>query len=362
MEQLKSCSQDEFQKSLDLINMTFRKGKPMMEKEFPLLLSEENSERRVLMKVNDEVAAIVNYYKSNIHIEGAQINVGSIGAVCTARNHRGKGFATKILDEIDQRMLDENIQIQLISGDGALYTRRGASFGGKVLRVKLSGSKSSHRFNYEEVDEKDVISLLKIYNSDSTRYYRNYVQMVALMHAGKAAYQHFKKVYLNNMLIGYFVISDDFKRVVELGGPLPLVIESIQQYQQDNELCDLNLDVLSSGKDISYIYERNYEFEEKNHSGTIKILDVKGLLKALKPYAIQYITEDVFDSISIEKKSDSYELHYKNDVIYLNGDSELVKLIFGTWDDEITEDTEINSIIQKIFPIPFPLTDNLNYI
>ncbi|WP_105617060.1 GNAT family N-acetyltransferase [Vallitalea okinawensis] len=362
MQQLKSCSKDEFQQALDLINATFREGKQMMEKEFPLLLSEENSERRVLMKVDDEVAAIVNYYKSNIHIEGTSVNVGSIGAVCTANNHRGKGFATKILNEIDQRMLNENIHVQLISGDRALYTRRGASFGGKVLRVKLTENKSNHLYTYEEVEEKDVISLLKIYNCDSTRFYRNHDEMVALMYAGKAAYEHFKKVYLNNMLIGYFVISENFKRVVEFGGSLPLIIQSIQQYQLDNKLGDLNLDLLSDSKDISVIYEKNYEVEERNHNGTIKIIDINGLLNALRPYAIQYIPEDVFDLIKVEKKVDSYVFYYKDEAISLGGDSELVKLIFGSWDDTAKKDTELNGILQEIFPIPFPMTDNLNFI
>ena len=146
----KSCSnKKEYDSAIELINNVFRISdgfKPTMHIEFPYLLSEDNKENMIIMKSNDEVISIASYLKREIIIEDSNIEVASIGAVCTGEGYRKEGLSSKILDKVEEKMRDDNVELALVSGIRTLYSRRDF--------VKI---KSMKRYEYKG-EEKDSVA------------------------------------------------------------------------------------------------------------------------------------------------------------------------------------------------------------
>ena len=65
-----------------------------MKEWFPLIFNRNNLDNMRVMADGDRLVAHVGIYQSGISIYGDRLQTGSIGAVCTHPDYRGKGLAT----------------------------------------------------------------------------------------------------------------------------------------------------------------------------------------------------------------------------------------------------------------------------
>src|SRR3712207_6803949 len=138
MEGPRETKNNEYEKVILLINNIFRtnKGyKPTMQYEFPILLNKDNRENMRIIVEDNKPVSCVNFVQREILVEGAKIDVASIGAVCTNKEYRGKGYSSLLLEDVEKKMYEDGVDLLLVSGTRALYQRRGCTMRSEERRV-----------------------------------------------------------------------------------------------------------------------------------------------------------------------------------------------------------------------------------
>lgn len=384
MEGPRACKKEELSQVVDLINATFRISaglNPTMQKEFPLLLSEENIDNMRVISAEGKVAADVNYYPSKMNIEGTEINVASIGAVCTHSDHRGKGYSSIILDDIEKRLKESKTHLLFVSGGRSLYLRRGCTFCGKFYEFKTSIDvlNSIDNFNskiaVEEVTEFNALDFIKVYNGDRSRFIRSFSEFNKLYNGATTIWDDFYyKTYVvrvQSEIVAYFIIrvrknenNELWGTMLEYSGDIYSILKGLQYAAKENNLkeylirCEYR-DILSS-----YLLAMGSKYNEINQLGTVKIISFSDFMLQLKDYFKLYIQEEEFSNLNFYETPELKIIQYKKETLELK-QNEAEKLILGDWKDIKDEkpiSLEFKTILDKIFPIYIPWAGNINFV
>lgn len=378
MEGPRACRREEREKVINLIDSTFRTPNgfsPSMGEEFKLLLGEGNLENMRLILEDGEPVADVNFYKSTILIEGTPVKAASIGAVCTAANSRGKGYSSIILDDCEKLMKEDNVRLMLVSGTRSLYTRRGCVLAGKCYEFTLEASEDKHEnIQLEEFQEELLPEMIKLYNKESTRYYRTYEEFKYLLSGATTPWGNFTyKTYLVKAYgeyCAYIVLrlvnhkEGPYGVVVEAAGDRDMIYSSIQNIISLNSLRHIRYFCTYNDPSTQLLKRKNISFKELNLMGTVKILDFEGFMKDLTAYFSQFIDANVLKNIEFKQTGDRYILSYKGESIEFDDIHDLTRLIFGSREAverDFSNKTVLNEFIRTVFPLPFVWTANVNY-
>lgn len=383
MEGPRACKTEELSEVVDLINETFRTSaglNPTMGQEFPLLLSEENIDNMRVISVEGNIAADVNYYPSKMNIEGTEINVASIGAVCTHNDYRGKGYSSIILDDIEKRLKESNTHLLFVSGGRSLYLRRGCTFCGKFYEFKTSIDILNNmddinaKISVEEVTDFNALDFIKIYNGHRSRFIRSYSEFNKLYNGATTIWDDFYyKTYLvrvHSEIVAYFIIrvrknenNELYGTMLEYSGDIYSILKGLQYAAKENNLkeylirCEYR-DILSS-----YLLAMGSNCDEINQLGTVKIISFSDLMIQLKGYFKQHISEEELSNLSFYENPETKVIQYKKETLELK-QNEAEKLILGDWKDIKEEkliSSEFKTILDKIFPVYIPWVGNINY-
>lgn len=111
-----------------LANLVFRPQEKSLTTEVPLMWEKENVEKGNLfvVKENKKIVSLVGLTEEKVDINGYQIEIGNIGSVSTHPEYRGKGYATKLLQQAIKKAKKDGLTYLMISGDRGLYRRAGA--------------------------------------------------------------------------------------------------------------------------------------------------------------------------------------------------------------------------------------------
>ena len=332
--EIRGAKKRELKKIIELINYVFRTGRGnlphTMEIEFPLLLTETNINNIKIIKDNGKIISIISFLPKTIFIEGIPITTGSIGAVCTHPDYRGKGYSSLLLLEVEKSMKKMGIALCLISSNRNLYKKWGASEVKGYLEYEILPLKSKTKinFNVREYKKNDLSSIEKIYNEDSTRYYRSHSDFKKLIISGTFPFgetEYKKYVFESRSSIkGYIILKLTPSRVeVKEAGGNDTDIFSVLSFLAKK----LNVGSIQYSLSKYKVVPSDYNQTKINLKGTLKIIDKKLFIKQLQPYYINYMEQKIMDNL-MEK--------------VLNANSSKM-------------------LLDLIFPIPFPWTENLNY-
>lgn len=350
---------------IDLINCVFRTGRGelphTMEKEFPLLLSYKNRENMRIMKEEQKIISVVNFLSRKILIEGTPISAGSIGAVCTHPNYRGRGYSSKVLKDVENRMKEIGVNLCLISSTRSLYKNWGASEVKNCRRYKIFAGLLTLKFIVREYREEDILPIKKIYNFQGTRYLRLGRDFETLIDSGAFPFgdTSYKRYVLEDKdgLRGYIILKKIPERIV--------VKEAVGDKSEIFDALALLGDQLGVDK-IDYILPHGevaptgYLGEEEYLSGVLKIIDFVGLMEELKPYFKQYLPDEEVDFLKVEEADGKYKLILGAEKLEIQSHKKLLELIFEKKEDKKNKG-KLEKFIDTVFPLPFPWTENLNY-
>ncbi|WFD11301.1 GNAT family N-acetyltransferase [Tepidibacter hydrothermalis] len=368
-----SAKIEEFEDVIKLINKVFRVSRgynPTMQQEFPLLLNKDNINNMIVIKENGKIVSDVNYLIQDVLIQGINIKVASIGAVCTDPEHEGKRYSSKILDKVEEKMHDDGVDIVLISGDRSLYTRRMCSKVKNFYKYTLMPKDISLNIDIEEYDEKYKKEMIQIYNQNSTRYFRTREQFEILLKSATVPWGNYtyKKLVIrkDDKLIGYMIIriidNEEKKlgQIIELNLPCNYVHDTISYlaYKYDLNYLDYWVHV----KDYKNHIEKYDEVCIDYLHGTIKIINYEKMCKSLYNYFIQYADKKVLDNIEFKELSGKYLIKYKDEELLIEDVECLNKLFFeGKIREDLSKKPNIEKFIKNVFPINFVWPANLNY-
>ncbi|MCS5422548.1 MULTISPECIES: GNAT family N-acetyltransferase [Psychrilyobacter] len=364
---MRGTKEDELTEVINLINQVFRTGRGnlphTMEKEFPLLLSPENAGNMRIIKEEKMIISVVNYLPRKILIEGTPVSAGSIGGVCTHSDHRGKGYSSRILKDVEKRMRETGVNLCLISGTRNLYKKWGAERVKNCRRYRISAGLPHLKYIVREYKKEDLLFLKKIYNSRGTRYLRPGTDFEILLDSGTFPFgdTSYKKYVLEdeNGLRGYIILKKTHEKieVKEAGGEKSEVFDALAFLGTQLGVEGIDY-VLTDGERAPLGYPGGEEFL----SGTLKIIDFVGFMGELRPYLEQYFPHEGLSLFKAEEADGKYRLSLGSEKLEIESHKELLKLIFEKKEKKKEKNMgKLEELIDTIFPLPFPWTENLNY-
>ncbi len=358
---------DEVGSVIGLINEVFRGergGLPhTMREEFPLLLCEGNAKNMRIIEEEGEICSVVNFLPQKISIEGASISVGAIGAVCTEKSYRGRGLSSKILEDIEKRMKKLGISLCLVSGTGKLYRRWGTDRVRSVTRYRVPSKKTITDIKIREYKREDLSAIKRIYNAKRSRYIRSSEDFEILIESGTfpfgdTSYERFI-LEKNKRIVGYVILkkTKDSVEVKEAGGNMTNIFKGLEAIGTRIGVDEIDY-YIPHGEEVYMDYKGEVDYLQ----GSLKIIDITKFIEELKSYFYQYVDGNLVDSLRIIEDIRGYIIEIDGEGVRIDSHEELLKLIFEKRERQDRRySSNIEDFIERVFPIPFPWTENLNY-
>ncbi|MEG2984921.1 MAG: GNAT family N-acetyltransferase [Peptostreptococcaceae bacterium] len=370
----RSTKPEEFENVVGLINKVFRdlRGyKPTMQQEFPLLLNKNNVDNMIVISKDNKIVSDVNYLIQDVTIQGNNIKVASIGAVCTDPDYEGNRYSSSILDYVEEKMLNDGVDIVTISGTRSLYTRRKCSLVKNCYQYKTYPKDVNTHLEVKDYDKRYLNEMIEIYNQNSTRFLRSKNQFEALLESATIPWGNltYKKLVIlkDKKLIGYVIlrIIDEKKLTGEIR---EICIDSMYNYEVVQYIAnEYNLEYIVQNIHIKDFINQPNNYDEKeivNLDGSVKIINYEKLCCNLNSYFKQYLDEDFLANIEFKTIDDKYIIKYKNEELVIDDIDKLNKLFLeGGYvvKEELKKLDNISKFVYSVLPINFVWTSNLNY-
>lgn len=370
----RSAKIEEFESAISLINKVFRTSRgynPTMQYEFPMLLNKNNIDNMIVIAKEGKVISDVNYLIQDVSIEGNDIKVASIGAVCTDPEHEGNRYSSSILDFVEEKMVNDGVDIVSISGTRSLYTRRKCSLVKSCYKYVTYSKNTDVNFEIEEYNEVYLDEIMRLYNQNSTRFLRSKNQFKSLLNSATIPWGNYDYrkllIFIDEELVGYIILriinaEEKTGEVVEMYSKFDFNYEILQHIGNKYDLNSIN----------QYIHMKDYKNHPSNYDtkeiidldGSIKIINYEQLCKKLNRYFKQYMDESFVDDLEFKVEDGKYIIKYNNEKLFIEDIDALNKLFFQG--DEILKSElenlkNIKEFTSKVFPINFVWTSNLNY-
>lgn len=379
---IKNCDTiEEYNSGLSLINYVFRINdgfEPTMQNEFPYLLSSDNKQNMFIAKENDKnspffnkAISVATYLQNPILIEGTEINSASIGAVCTYEEYIKQGLSSKVLDELEKNMKENDIDISLVSGTRTLYTRRNYIEANSMIQLNIKIEDldlENLNLKIKEYDENILDELISLYNQNSTRYRRTYEEfkkiIISRPHPWGQLDYITKLTLFDDTISSYIIIQTIDKKdgiIIEASGNpnhfIPLAKKIAFEMNLNSLTYNLNSCILP------FLKTDSTKTKNISNGGTMKIINYLSFMKKLSPY---FCERSIYGKkVIFKEKDDNFYLIIEDEELKINGIDNISKLVFGKMDDifysNISEKNKISHFIKNCFPIPIPYTENLNY-
>lgn len=387
MEGPRPVRNEELSQVLELINSVFRTSgglAPTMGEEFPLLLSEKNSPNMRVIFEEGRPVSNVNYYPATVSIRGARVRVASVGSVCTHPDYRGKNYASMLLDDVESSMVQEGTEIMLVSGTRNLYLRRNCVRAGGFFECTISSDDTkawdcADDVELLEINEGNIREAANIYTNEPVRFDRTFDEYKGFFKGAMTPWGRYSYVsYLINIrqrpaayIFAQLEEGKSTAYIREFAGDRSLVLKGLDRLIKRHGLDRIQLVVHKQDVLAALLEALNIELKDRDQQGTVKILNFPSLTNSLKPYMRLYLPDETVDGLRFGTSGSKYVFELGNEAVTINGMNVLCQLLFGEAGQEagleglmaeLDSKPRLKEILGSVFPIPFPWTENMNYI
>lgn len=361
MVEYRLLEEGDFQQAIELADKVFRKeGHVSMGVAFPQVFSHAFHQSYGAF-IEGTLVSFIGLVPSVLHIEGAEVQAYSIGAVCTEPEYRKRGLANTLLQMIFDHVNKSGASILFISGDLPLYIKQGCTFYGKLNQYKLHQNdlKPEKAYHVRELQPTDWFQMRKLSHRRTIRYEQSIFEMAQLNDsAGFASIFKMKHKVLvaeeNKEVKAFLIFGVPYQeqenvesRIIEWGGD-PIAIVSLLKEAFTYGINSLIFNIPTYEKElIQKLDDPLLEKVEQPFPGTIRIMNLELLLQQLAPY---FKNKLQISNVDDNNKSLTYA---KESITISNRDLE--ELI-------LKGNKDLDSSIQELFPIPFPFPQGLNYV
>ena len=349
----------EFDQAIALADKTFRDGGQIsMGDAFPQVFSPELNQSYGAF-INKELVSFIGLVPSVIHLESAEIQSYSIGAVCTHPNHRKKGFASILLDKVIEHVDRAKASILFVSGDLPIYQKAGCTYYGERNQYEFQKGdlQRAEGYSIRELLPIDWFELRRL-NESRKVYVDQSIFDFAVLHQSKGFASIHKlehKILVaesGNGINGFVVLgvpnsstSQSPARLIEWGGE-PQAIHALLANSFHYGVNTLKISIPTYETELNGLLV-SYEKTVAAFPGTIKITNLNLLLKQLGPY--------LNGKLKIEATNQNKWKLFFHDKSFTVDDAALEKMI-------LQGDPHLDPDLQGIFPIPLPFPEGLNYV
>lgn len=299
-----------------------------------------------------------------IKIGSSDINVFSLGSVCTDEAYRGKGISTSIINQVYQYIDEAGASLLFVSGDRGMYLRNNCYHFGEIQEFSIHKEnlmKTTYTGNVRRGNKHDIFAVNQLTKTSEVRFESSLWEWSVLLESsGLASISKEQQVLYvaenTNDLEAYVVISlnneDKTEKafVTEWRGDLRAVHAILGDILRSNitEEIVFHIPWYEDNTKILQPYFR----EKKPHGGTIHLINETSLLKQIKNYLNQRCVEEL---AIIRRGKDSFSLQFGDDSIDVT-QAELIASLFIPNTDFIPRNSNL------VLPIPLPNTEGMYFV
>ncbi|MCI2412682.1 GNAT family N-acetyltransferase [Cuniculiplasma divulgatum] len=366
--EVKRGSVENRQLLIDSLDSVFRPGNVQgssMALEFPHLFSDDNIENTFYIDDGKIPVSQASVLLSKTCINGAILDVASLGSVSTMKDHRHKGLSTKIINRMIEVYRNSEIDLLLVSGEIELYTKlgcvkTGSDYSAVIEKIGKNedieqNGKYFVKLSSPEERIANAVEYHRIHIKEKFRYMRTSKEFSILLNALWFKRNGFRMDLFeirneNETILAYVVafkkIGDSKLKIMEYAGSRKAIASCLLDIMAKMECSEIRFRV--NEEDFNFIEELsrlNVKLVQENSQGTLKILNSQSIFRKLRPLIIERIGEYFeFREIGNEKWlfiSGSLKKE-------INGYDDLTHFIFDKKEGSLG--------------IPLMFTDDLNYI
>lgn len=316
---------DEWLEAARLADLVFsaETGRPYdMATMFPLLFSPENAAHLRVFSARqpgkagdrERLVSHLGIRVVEVSLYGHRLAVGCIGAVVTHPEWRGRGLASRLLDDAFRLLREEGVPVAWISGDRGLYLRHGCQKVGRVHVFEVppgaAGQESgqlhelrlqppAHPGTGEPAFDSGLFSqLIDLYHREPVRFVRPADTFATLL--GAAGYARASGTVARVFLAGeppvaawiVAVPPDPARsgrpaRVMEATGSRPALVASAPRVAAAVGAPLVWVVLPWDREALALLRRRGWPERVQPQYGTLRVLDGQRLLEVLRPYLVE---------------------------------------------------------------------------
>jgi GNAT superfamily N-acetyltransferase len=354
------CREDELPSLVDLANRVFRSGRAGdMGAEYPLVFEPANVENLRVARADGRIVSHVGICLRDASILGARVHVASIGAVATDPDHRGRGLASRLMEEARRHAVQQGASLMLISGGRGLYIRLGYVQVGSFLSHQ-SREELGEGLEVREFVDADLAAVAALYQAEPVRFFRPMSDWHRLVAAGR----------LMNQPADLLVIDESGGLIAYLGVQLPTPGTAgpvrVREFAGSRSAITAALPAVARryGAATAEVVVRscdvNWRFAARAHClsgtpvafpGTVGVIDPARFLCAVRP-----LIEERVEGLTLEPAGEGAILSGGGHRVELTSRGRLEALVFGGATAEAHAVPEIPDALGALTDAAFPLS------
>jgi len=322
---------------------------------------------------NDKVLSHIRVVYDTVSVHGCRFGVASIGCVATLPEYRGQGYAGTILDMLLEQMEAKGTGVLIVSGDRGLYRRVHCVPSSHLLTGNLRAEamwKSTKDVSVRLVDPGDWPLLAPLYQGEPVRFIRraNFIPRLPFwwnfdrpnLWLVEKACQPAAYVLLSKTAPEAKKQKSVVKSIREYAGSRVALVEVLPAICAKEGLEELRFSIPRHDMDFALLLrERGVKLGPKSPDGTIRIVNFPRLMRRLRPYIRERLPDADLRKLRFEQERGRHSITYGEETQVLSPSETTWLVLGGTNSPSLSG--ELERVLQKIFPIPFPMP-GFNYI
>lgn len=366
--EIRNVKANEIDQAIQLADEIFREeGHSSMGDAFPQVFSKGMNHSFGAFE-GDKLVSFMGLVPSKINIGKAEVNIFSIGAVCTHEDYRQRGISSKLLNKVYQYIDEAGASLLLISGDRGLYTRNHCYHFGDTSQYLIHRSQIAEN-DYEGLVRRgkatDFFQIDQLRKENNVYFESSLWEWSTLLESsGYTSIFKMKQTLFvaeeHGVIQGYAVIGLPHEKsgkqeaiVTEWGGE-PKAVHSI--------LANLLVEKLTTEVILTIPWHEKYHQEfsaypvkQFQQSGTIYLVDAERFIDQIQPHLNESNSKLAGKINIIKKGNDEFQLVYDQSNLTLTR-KELTEVLFNV------QSTLRPRELEELFPIPLPYIEGMYYV
>jgi len=342
---------------------------------FPLMFAPDNADHLHVAEEDGKPVSLVGLYTSSIRIGASRIQAASMGSVCTDPDYRGKNFAGQLVTNSFEQLNEEQVGLLFISGDRTLYTRNDAIHVSRVHAFSIPSDRPPEggeaSLEVSKYEPGDLPGIHAVQRQESVYFERTEAEFAALIDAAAhlscyPANQHLLVGKIGSRAASYIVYGTwtsegiNYGTVIEIAGPDEHIITLMGEAAKRHGLPSLSIALPNYRKSLTdRLASQGYVFHTQPILGTVRLINVPALWSQLQPYFAERLGAEAAKRLSCEKVENGYRVSSGDESLYLDLRGMTHLILNGTTP---ADNSELKQALSRVFPLPFPNPNNLNYI
>lgn len=361
---------------VDAIFMNGREG--AMARCFPQMFDPSNSHNHLVIADGGRVVSHVGMTQRWACLNGCTVRVGSIGAVATYEEYRGKRLASMLMDAVIRKAVADGVDFFIISGNRTLYRRAGAVEVGTdtlCLVQRDVAQRLADDVTVTDSDEADLPLFAAAYGRRPARFIRPPQDWRWLFEGRTCAARDVRllTVERRGVFRGYFVVSNTSEegvgRVAEFAGD---DLDLAAAFAPMLDLCGwraIEVRLQVSDQSLRSRFEHaGIACKPVVTGGTFLILRFEALMERLRPWFESKAGSVSAARLSFSERAETFTFSDGSHTLTLEGQNEkgvieegaaraeAVRVLFGH-----PQARALPGLLEQVFPVP-TLWCGINYV